>query len=502
MPVLVKLYVKACICNFLFLALFAVQGCSKNTHPKPSPVVVTPEETSFSISNILQSNMVIQRDQPLAIWGSSKPGLIVNISVSWHTQKFNATADAGGKWKAIIPPSTAKSLPQTITVTANEIKPITFNNILIGDVWLCAGQSNMVMPLAPNGGSFAGVTNYESEIAAANYPLIRATTIKENYQWLPADTLSRAAVWNACTPATTAVTSAVAYYFARKIHTEINVPIGIIVAAVGGTKCEQWANKEVFTDATISGMYGDGTGDSQLYNGMINPFTNLSVKGFIWYQGESNWSDSPAGYAKLNAGLIKGWRSKFNNPAAPFYFVQLAPFSKNQHTLPGGGDLTLFDYALFREGQKEILQLVDNTDMAISMDVGSIFLLHPPGKKPIGERLALFALKNDYSKPVNPICPRYKSHVQTGNSITIQFDNANGLTTIGGHPLNQHFYVAGSNRIFINVNAVIKNNAIVLTLPNTIGSVQAIRYAFTNAAVTNLTNNEGLPVEQFRTDNW
>ncbi|RZA00038.1 MAG: hypothetical protein EOP47_15165 [Sphingobacteriaceae bacterium] len=490
---------KAVIFNFILVVFFVIQGCSTSADPKP---VTPPADAEFAVANILQSNMVVQRDKPFNIWGRAKSGRAINIIVSWNTEKFSTVADNGGNWKVVIPATPANINPQTITINPKGETAVTLSNILIGDVWICSGQSNMTMPLAPGyNGSFRGVIDYETEIAAANYPLIRELFVEPNSQNFPATVLSNPHTWNICSPAVAGNISAVAFYFARKIQTETNVPIGIITAAMNGTRCQLWANNEVFNDSDIKATYGGGE-SSTLYNGMINPLTGLGIKGFLWYQGESNWGDGPAAYAKLNAGLIKGWRDKFNQGVLPFYFVQLAPFAKDHNNEPGGGDLTLFDYALFREGQKKILELVPQTGMALTIDVGEVTGLHPRNKKPIGERLALYALKNDYGKAVEPLGPTYKSHTQNGKLVTIQFNNAAGLTTAGGEPLAQQFYIAGDAGVFVNAPAVIQGNTIVLTIPDGVTTVRYVRYAFTNAAVTNLQNANSLPVEQFRTDNW
>ncbi|RYD94818.1 MAG: hypothetical protein EOP54_16840, partial [Sphingobacteriales bacterium] len=400
MSIPTKYYLRAGVFNFLLVAFFTLQSCSKSTDPKPNG----PIDTNFVVSNVLQSNMVLQRDKPANIWGTAKPGAAINVSVSWQTGVFNAITDNLGTWKAVIPASPANSTPQTIQINTAGKETITLDNILLGDVWICSGQSNMVMPLEPgSGGSFKGIVDYQKEIAAANYPLIRELTIKPNQQKSPLTMLDNSPVWNVCTPKVAGDISAVAYYFARKVQAEVNVPIGIIIAAMNGTKCEFYANKEAFNeDPEVKEVYGSNRDISVLYNGMLNPLINLSIKGFNWYQGESNWSDGPLQYAKLNAALIKGWRAKFNQGQLPFYFVQLAPFAKNHNTEPGGGDLTLFDYAIFREGQENIPNLVPGTGMALTTDVGDILRIHPIEKRQVGERLALFALKNDYGKNVNP----------------------------------------------------------------------------------------------------
>ncbi|RYE19224.1 MAG: sialate O-acetylesterase [Sphingobacteriales bacterium] len=381
----------------LVAALLILQGCSKK-HVLPSGARV---DTTYTIANIFQSNMVIQRDKPFAIWGKAAPAQKVAVKVSWDTQMYTSTTDAQGKWKVIIPPAAANSKAQTIKVTPDGRKSVSLTNVLIGDVWICSGQSNMVMPVGvdPDVAAFKGVADYANEINAANYPQIRAATVVQSMDAQPQDMLKAAAEWKVCSPATVGRFSAVSYFFARKLQTELNVPMGIIIAAVSGTNCQLWTNAGVFdNDAVLAKEYG--AKHSHLYNGMINPLNQLAIKGFTWYQGESNWGDSPNSYAKLNAALIAGWRAQFNQGILPFYIVQVAPFDKNKD-----GYEAAYDYALFREGQAKVLNLAPGTGMAVTMDVGEALNLHPLNKKPIGERLALLALKNDYGKPVEASIP-------------------------------------------------------------------------------------------------
>lgn len=478
-------------------------GCRKSDKisPDPNPPVTPPIATSFSVSNALRNNMVIQRDKPCVLWGRAIPGHTVNVTVSWNSTPFSATADAIGAWKVSIPASAANSAAQTITC-ADGADVVKLNNILIGDVWICSGQSNMTMPvdaIAP----FTGVLNYQQEISDSNYPNIRAVTVAEDAQANPLSEFTSPQNWVACSPQTTGNISAIAYFFARKLNISLNVPIGIIVSSINGSWCESWTNKSAFTDNPGVSNYINSNGASLYYNGMINPLINLQIKGFLWYQGENNQHIDPVSdYTKLNAALIKGWRSVFNQGELPFYYVQLTPFAEDYTTTtPPGGDPVANWLAKFREAQTGVLA-VPNTGMAITMDVGEAANHHPRNKKPVGERLALLALKNTYGQNVMCYGPRYSSHTISGNTATINFTNASGLNTINNQPLNQLFFVAGADKVFRQATAQINGNTVVVTAaPSTPLPILAVRYAFTNAVITNLQNDAGLPMEPFRTDN-
>ncbi len=353
---------------------------------------------------------------------------------------------------------------------------------------------------------FGGVVDYPDEIAAANFPLIRALTVQVDQESNPVDSLTFPAAWTVCSPQTVGQMSAVAYYFARKLYTSLNVPIGIIVSAVNGTSCEAWINNAGFQANPYLSKYSGINDATMYYNGMINPLINLSIKGFTWYQGENNKNNDPVSdYTKLNSALIVAWRQVFNQGSLPFYFVQMTPFDQYYYsTNPVGGYPTSDDYAKFREAQANVLA-VPNTGMAVTMDVGEPGNQHPHNKKPVGERLALLALNNAYGQPVQCYGPQYDSYTTSGNSVTISFKQgtAQGLNTINNLPLKQYFFVAGTDHNFIQASAAISGSQIILTAPaNTPLPIQAVRYAFTVDPVTNLQNSAALPMEPFRTDNW
>ncbi|MFD2871750.1 sialate O-acetylesterase [Mucilaginibacter ximonensis] len=457
-----------------------------NTPPKQSfNQKITSEE--FGISNEFQNNMVVQRDKPLPIWGKATTNTTVKVKVSWDNGTYSAVADTNGNWRVSIPAAGANTNAQTISCSIDETHIVTLTNILIGDVWLCSGQSNMEMEVAPVS-PYWGVINYEQEVAAANYPNIRFQTIQADLNSPMYDYFSNTNSWQVCSPATVGNVSAVGYFFARKLHTTLNVPVGIIVSAFENTSCYDW--------------WGGG----RCYGGMINPMAKLSIKGFIWYQGETDQHMLPVtNYTDVTNRLIQYWRNAFDQGLLPFYFVQLTPFAEDYFdTNPVGGNLADDYLAKFREAQAGLLK-IPATGMAVTMDVGEASNHHPRNKKPVGERLALLALKNTYNLDVTCNGPRYLSYTQNGLKLIINYVNgtAEGLNTINNAALNQLFFVAGADAVFRNAPAVITGNTVVLSVPDNLpGPVVAVRYAFTNAPITNLQNAAGLPAEPFRTDNW
>ncbi|RVU00345.1 sialate O-acetylesterase [Mucilaginibacter limnophilus] len=499
------------------LIVFALLGCSKTT-VLPSPEINTPpieqdtvNASAFSVSNVFGDNMVIQRDKPFSIWGRTSAGRTVTVKTSWSGSIFTTVAQTDGTWKITLPATGAINVPQTIVSSVNGIKPDTLSNVLIGDVWICSGQSNMDMPVdsvSPWFG-YEGVINYQAEIASANFPEIRLTNVDDWFSTQPQENIRTAAKWQMCNPQTVKNHSAVSYFFGRMLYTRLKVPVGLIVSSVGGTDCESWTDKETLqADPTLNSFYNGKNRSSQLYNGMIYPLRNMAVKGFIWYQGENNRHNIPASnYTLLTSSMIQGWRKAFNQPELPFYYVQVAPYAEDFFTSnPWGGDPVLYDYSIFREAQEKIRHVTPNTGMAFTTDVGEAFRIHPKDKRPVGERLAYIALNQTYSQSdVVWNGPRYASHTINGNIISISFvpGTAQGLTTKDNKPLAQLFFVAGTDKIFRKGNATISGDKVLVSIPaGTPLPVQAIRYAFTNIGITNLQNSAGLPAEMFRTDNW
>ena len=421
---------------------------------------------------------------------------------------------AAGKWT--LDPLDVSAQSQDLTIAGTQT--VTFHDVLVGEVWLCSGQSNMQKPVGTWRGQPVTTINAAQEIAAANYPLIRlmneeiANTAapardvdvtqrpKQDYPWMG---------WVPCTPATLDQIkfSAVGYFFARKLFGELKVPIGMVEATAGGTHIEAWTPAGGFTSDPALADFAEaaktpkvkfhGTTISTLYNGMIAPLVPFSFRGILWYQGESNLLEKDgAVYANKQAALIQGWRAAWGRDV-PFYFVQLPPL---QYSARAGFAGMTDALPTFREAQAAALTL-PNTGMVVTTDVGDMGNMHPPHKKEVGERLALWALAKDYGrKGVAPSGPIYRSVEWEGYKAVLHFDYVDGgLVSQDGQPLSG-FTVAGADGKFYPANAAISGDAVVITSPQ-VPEPKIVRFAWDEAANPNFFNKAGLPAAPLRTDN-
>ena len=389
------------------------------------------------------------------------------------------TPDAGGPYKIIIKGKNTVEL----------------ENILIGEVWIASGQSNMEMPIA--------------KASAANYPRIRLFQVgkfssKESLDdvgpgivmyGIPAS----ACKWQTCTPKTIPMFSSTAYFFARKLHQELGVPVGIIDSSWGGTSAEVWTPaagleklgyKNELKQAADSPQNPRGKIPTRLYNGMIHPLRNFTIKGAIWYQGEGN-SGRANKYRDLMATMINQWRAAFSNEF-PFYFAQISPFTYRGNT----------NSAFLREAQLETMLSVAKTGMAVTMDIGNLRDIHPKNKQEVGRRLALWALAKDYGKKdIVYSGPIYKSMKVEGDKIRLSFDYAeSGLKTRDGKEIT-HLTIAGADKKFAEAKGVIEGDTVVVS-SEAVKKPVAVRYGWSNTAMPNLANKAGLPASSFRTDSW
>jgi sialate O-acetylesterase len=385
---------------------------------------------------------------------------------------------------------------------------ITLSHLLIGEVWFCSGQSNMQF-------SMATVLDSTADIAAAHYPNIRLFNAGLNFSDHPLEEISGA--WVDCSPKTVRGFSAVGYYFGRRLQQALNVPVGIIFSGIGASAAQAYVPQPILAADTLldrrylepylqsphSREHVDGgftfekvTRPFLLYNAMIYPLRHLSIRGFCWYQGESNRTERHS-YTLLTQTLIRSWRQAFAQGDLPFYYVQVAPYFYDQP------DSTLADYAYFREAQEKIATLA-NTGMVITMDVGEGKNLHPINKKPVGERLAAMALNREYGlTDMVYRGPQYRCLEVAGREAIIQFEPGtvtDGLRTRDGKE-PAFFTMAGADHIFYPAQARIEGNEIIVH-SDKVKKPVAVRYAFTNFPVTNLENGAGWPVVPFRTDDW
>jgi len=460
-------------------------------------------DSVVSLPGIFSSDMVLQQNMDVPVWGLAPPGEKVEVSGSWG-ETFEATAAADWKWSGKIktPAAVPGQAPKYTLTAAGSKNSVVFENVLIGDVWVCSGQSNMEFPMTTNAPWTLGVNNFETEIAAANYPEIRLFKVPRRASSLPETNCGGS--WAECTPATVATFSAVAYYFGKELYDDpnINIPVGLIQSAFGGSAAQAWTRRDVLaSDNELNskylapyllnpGSYTDEYKASNLYNGMLAPIIPFGIRGSIWYQGESNKQDGDM-YRKLCAAMLAGWRSDWKQGDFPFYYVQVAPYAMG---IPEP------EYAEFREVQFNMLSET-NTGMAVTMDIGEINNIHPRNKLDVGKRLALCAKAKTYGEDVIFSGPVYESAVVEENKMRIKFKpetTGTGLKTNNGNaPV--HFTIAGSNKIFYPATAEISGSDILVS-SSQVPDPTTVRYAFSNAVITNLMNSENLPAVPFRTD--
>ena len=391
--------------------------------------------------------------------------------------------------------------PYKITVECDTT--IVLKNILLGDVWICSGQSNMDMPL--KGFEGQGVEGSQQEIVmAGQFRNIRFFKVERKKSSVPLKELSLGEQWQTSNSSNTSGFSAVAWFFGKMIHQATGVPIGLIQVSWGGTAAELWVSKEGIAHlpkidtAKVVAVSGDKgkLKSSMLYNAMINPLTRLKIKGVIWYQGESNVKNY-ALYYKLFPELITDWRTKWNREL-PFYFVQIAPF---MYSAP---DST--ESAFLREAQLKTMMTVPNTGMAVTLDIGYIDHIHPEKKKEVGERLAYWALAHDYSvKGLDYTAPVYKSmEIKNDTMIIVHLKNdGSWITRVRSDELEGCFEIAGKDRHFHPAKARVQEwNDYVEVWSKEVPSPVAVRYCFKNWCTGKLKAANGLPVSSFRTDDW
>lgn len=460
-------------------------------------------DSVVSLPGVFNSNMVLQQNMDVPVWGFAPQGEKVTVTGSWG-ESFEATADANWKWlgKVKTPAAILGQAPKYTLTVAGSKNTILLDNILIGDVWVCSGQSNMEFPMTTNAPWTLGVNNYETEIAAANYPNIRLFKVPKRASSIPATDCGGS--WSECNSATVPSFSAVAYYFGKELYDDpnINIPIGLIQSAFGGSAAQAWTRQDVLAaDAELNskylapyllnpGSYTDEYKASNLYNGMLAPIIPFGLRGATWYQGESNKEDGDM-YRKLCAAMFQGWRTDWKQGDFPFYYVQVAPYAMS---IPEPV------YAEFREVQFNMLSET-NTGMAVTMDIGEINNIHPRNKLDVGKRLALCAKAKTYGENIIFSGPVYESSSSESGKMRIKFKTetiGTGLATSNGiAPAN--FTIAGSNKIFYPATAEIIGNDILVSstlVPNPV----TVWYAFSNAVITNLMNSENLPAVPFRTD--
>jgi sialate O-acetylesterase len=457
---------------------------------------------------IFGDNMVLQQQQSVPVWGWAAPGAEVTVKFSGQSTSTHAGTD--GKWLVKLGKLKATFTPQTLVVESGETK--NFTNILVGEVWLASGQSNMEKPIGKQPGQ-KPVLNAEAELAAANFPGIRIFKIEKTLAATAQNELPKNSGWLSCSSnALDGISfSAAAYFFGREVHTNLNVPVGLIESSWGGTRIEPWTPPVGFekipslaklAQAKAGTNKISNTRPLVIYNAMIAPIAGFALRGALWYQGESNCmgtnDDDYLTYTDKMAALVGGWREIWGEGDFPFYFVQIAPFKYfGGKTVRVKSPETLAEFWTL---QSHAARRIKNTGMAVTTDlVDNLDDIHPRDKASVGHRLALLALAETYGKKIESSGPVFRQAKFSGGKAVLKFDHAGGgLVSKDGLPPTW-FTIAGADGKFIAADAKIVGATVELSAA-TVARPKAVRFAWRETAQPNLVNAAGLPAVPFRTD--
>ncbi len=489
-------------------------------------VALTTTHAAVQMPSIFTDHMVLQRELPVPVWGKAAPGEAV--TVEFAGQKKSTKADASGKWMVKLDPLSANAEPQVL-----KAGNVTIQDVLVGEVWLASGQSNMEWEMQMKPDSAADIPN-------ATHPNLRLIEVPKTVALSPQDEVMIS--WARSSPESAASFSAIGYYFGLRLQEELKVPVGIILSAWGGTRIEPWTSIEGFdavpelkdfTADVRSKLPGSATyratnekyladvegwtkaaraalsqkqalpampaqpaslplnqdTPTSLYNAMIHPLVPYAFRGAIWYQGESNHGEG-FGYTEKTKALLASWRSVFQQPDLPFYFVQIAPWQY------GAEDVEILPQ--FWQAQRACLN-IPHTGMATISDIGEVADIHPAHKKEVARRLSLWALAKNYGRSeIDPNGPLYASHATEGSAIRVKFDHAgSGLAARDGKPLT-HFEIAGKDGVFHPAEAKIDGSSVLISAA-AVPEPRRARFAWSKLAIANLMNKEGLPATSFHT---
>ncbi|WP_428741751.1 sialate O-acetylesterase [Tenacibaculum sp.] len=438
---------------------------------------------------IFGDGMVLQQQSNVKIWGKSNSQESIEVTTSWNNKQYKTSSDKNGNWSLEVSTPTAGG-PYEINI--NDGQELILKEILIGEVWICSGQSNMYMPM--NGYKNQPVLGALNDIVMSSNKNIRLFTVNKVTSDMPQDDFE--GEWQESVPKNVANFSAAAYYFGYMINKVLNVPVGLISSSWGGTRIEPWISSKTISEFEFIGQKdmkkeGKHQRPTYLFNAMINPMVGYGVRGFLWYQGEANRKE-PGNYEKLLSGLIKDWRNQWENQDLNFYYAQIAPFDY----------MDAINSAEIRQSMLNVsLSNIEGIGMACLLDVGEKDNIHPANKKVAGERLAYIALSKTYGlEGIEYSGPVLKEMKTEGKFLKLTFNHAeNGLTTYG-KPL-EHFEIAGENKRFFRAKGFLTKEGIVL-LADRVTHPVAVRYAYQDWVVGELFNTEGLPASSFQADNW
>jgi sialate O-acetylesterase len=463
--------------------------------------------SQIKLPAIVGDGMVLQQGMSVPIWGWDIAGQ--KVTVAFGGQKLTATAGEDGRWQVDLAAMKSSAKGRALKVSGSD--RVTVKDVLVGEVWICSGQSNMEWRLAQ-------VINGKEEVANAKNPLIRLFNVPGHTVNARPQSHGKGS-WAACQPKSAKGFSAVGYFFGRRLATELKVPIGLVGSNWGGTRIEPWVSLDGFRSVPELSKLADavveqaaenskvgGRHPAAIFNSMVSPLAPFAMRGGIWYQGESNGNEGESYFHKTKA-LVNGWRKLFN-PDLAFYWVQLANFRKPNPEAEGGKG-----WSKLREAQRKALT-IPHTGMAVITDIGAEKNIHPKNKQDVGWRLSQWALCQTYGRTkLVPCGPLYKGHAVEGNSIRVSFDHVGGGLMVGeknglaptkpakGTKL-EYFAIAGADKKWFWADAKIDGSDIVLTCAEVEKPV-AVRYAYAmNPVGANLYNKEGIPASPFRTDDW
>lgn len=461
-------------------------------------IVNTVIRAELILPSIIGDNMVLQQQTNAKLWGRSDANSKVSITTSWDQKTTIAMSGKDGKWVMSVATPTVGG-PYKMKIQSGKDK-IIISNILIGEVWFCSGQSNMEMPM--KGFAYQPVEGASDVIISAKPSTqIRICTVSRSTSKTMQDDVK--VKWMTNTSEAVANASATAYFFAQRLNKTLDVPVGIIVSNWGGTPVQAWMSRQAVSKHSLvdlsfleknNKLEKPQNYPTMLYNTMVAPLENYNVKGFLWYQGESNRKNSEL-YRSLMKSYVEMMRQQWGSNELPFYYVQIAPYVYN------GRDS--IEAARLREVQLFNLKDIPNSGMVVTADIGDERCIHPAKKKEVGDRLAYLALKEQYGiKGIDPRSPIYKSIEIKGNRAIVTFHvDKNGIAPLG-QPLSG-FEIAGQDKVFYPADAMIdRSNGDVVVSCKSVSKPVAVRYGYKNSFQASLYNCYGIPASPFRTDNW
>ena len=454
----------------------------------------------ISLPKIFSDHMVLQQSSNVAIWGKASPSQ--EIEISFNDVTVQAVADAEGNWRGTIETPVAGGPYELEVKSKDDDTKVIFTDVLVGEVWICSGQSNMEWPISKSLNPGTEIEN------AKEFSEIRLFTVNHNATPETLGDFSKTKGWDVCNPESVADFSAVAYFFARELKRELKVPVGLIHTSWGGTRCEAWISEQALKNQTeLAPLLNhwkendDPTSrhrPSSLFNGMIRPLKDVQFRGFLWYQGEANVGRGHQ-YQTLFPTLIKDWREQLSMPEAPFYFVQLAPHRYGKHPPEALAEIW--------GAQLKTWQTVPKTGMVVTTDIGNLENIHPKNKQEVGRRLALWAMADTYADlvegaPEPPSGPAYQSfeQINDSNKLILSFEYAEGLKSSDEQPLSC-FTICGEDKVFVPAIAKVVDDKVIV-YADEVALPVAVRFAWDDTSVPNLVSGSGLPASPFRTDDY